>query len=266
MGYKNKLEPGVYQIKNIANNKIYIGSAFHLKARKSYHFSDIRKGKAVNNRFKAAIKHYGPESFVFEILEEVPENVFKNLSKIELSLELYKIEQFWVDKLNPDYNIMKKDVKRACFEELTPVYDTPTSKKILVFDENNNYIETCPSLRFAERKYKVSTLHIRKVADGKAFKPVKNLIFKWEKDSDIEINFNKRKGKFGSNNSNSHIIYQYDKEGVLVNKWTTAKEAVKSLGISGDTLRKVLSNKKHCSEKSEYLNQYLFKKEKKSNG
>lgn len=266
MGYKNKLEPGVYQIRNVVNNKIYVGSAFHLKARKSYHFSDIRKGNAVNNRLKAAIKHYGPDSFVFEILQEVPETIFKNLSKTELSLELYKIEQLWVDKLDPSYNIMKKDVKRASFEELPPVYETPTSKKILVFDENNNYIETCPSLRFAERKYKVSTLHIRKIADGKAFKPVKNLVFKWEKDFDKEINFNKRKGKFGSDNPNSNTICQYDKNGLLINKWKTAKDAAKNLGISGDTLRKVLNNKKHCSEKTDYLNQYLFKKEKKSNG
>ena len=66
---KNSAKSGVYQIRNIKSNKIYIGSAFLLGNRKWKHFKDLILNKHCNQKLQNAYNKYGKENFVFEILE-----------------------------------------------------------------------------------------------------------------------------------------------------------------------------------------------------
>jgi hypothetical protein len=43
-----KTKSGIYQIKNLITNEIYIGSSKHLASRKAGHFCRLRKGKHQN--------------------------------------------------------------------------------------------------------------------------------------------------------------------------------------------------------------------------
>jgi group I intron endonuclease len=65
---------GIYKIINVINNKFYVGSAVDLKRRKTRHFSELRTGKHNNRHLQAAWIKYGEQSFVFVVVEELPDD------------------------------------------------------------------------------------------------------------------------------------------------------------------------------------------------
>lgn len=77
---------GIYQIKNILNEKVYIGQSKDCLRRRSTHFTSLRKNKHINIHLQHAWNKHGEQSFVFEIL-----------TKCEIS-ELSKYEQSAIDK------------------------------------------------------------------------------------------------------------------------------------------------------------------------
>lgn len=85
---------GVYQIKNILNNKIYIGSSSNLKKRLSYHLYALRRNKHPNKHLQAAFNKYGEDKFEFNLIEECA----------PIKDTLLMIEQKYIDGLDPQYN------------------------------------------------------------------------------------------------------------------------------------------------------------------
>jgi len=63
---------GIYKIINVVNNKFYVGSAVDLKRRKTRHFSELRTGKHNNRHLQVAWVKYGEQSFIFVVVEELP--------------------------------------------------------------------------------------------------------------------------------------------------------------------------------------------------
>lgn len=88
------MKHGVYRIKNISNNDCYIGSSLNFKERKRRHFRDLEKGKHHSIVLQRAFNKYGRDEFEFEILET---GIDRN--------ELLQREQYFIDTLNPKYNI-----------------------------------------------------------------------------------------------------------------------------------------------------------------
>lgn len=80
----------VYQIQNILNNKSYIGSTKDLRKRILRHLNDLKRGKHHSIPLQRAYDKYG-DVFNFIILEET-ENLFER-------------EQYWIDRILPEYNI-----------------------------------------------------------------------------------------------------------------------------------------------------------------
>lgn len=67
------MKTGVYQIRNLLNGKIYIGSVakqYGFQLRWSKHRSDLLKGQHHSIHLQRAWDKYGADAFVFEILEE----------------------------------------------------------------------------------------------------------------------------------------------------------------------------------------------------
>jgi group I intron endonuclease len=85
---------GIYQIRNIVNNKVYIGSSQNINKRRKTHWRSLRKNKHHNQYLQASYNKYGENSFVFEVLEYI-DNI----------TELFVYEQKYIDKLQPAYNI-----------------------------------------------------------------------------------------------------------------------------------------------------------------
>lgn len=104
---KNK--SGIYQIRNLANGKLYIGSASNLYRRKKHqHLYLLRKRVHHNTHLQNAFNKYGEQNFIFEVIEFVED---KN--------KLLELEQYWLDKLN----IIKEGYNKS------PIADKPLSLK-----------------------------------------------------------------------------------------------------------------------------------------
>jgi len=86
----------IYQIKNTITNDIYIGSALSFKKRKYYHIYDLTNKIHHSPILQNSWNKYGSDVFLFSVIEDVEDNS-KLLSR----------EQFWIDELNPRYNICK---------------------------------------------------------------------------------------------------------------------------------------------------------------
>ena len=106
---KNK--SGIYQIRNLVNGKIYIGSAEEFYRRKNYeHFYLLKRNKHVNRKLQRAYNKYGKQNFIFEIIEFVED---KN--------KLLEHEQYWMDRYNVvknGYNIQPKAGKICITDEI----------------------------------------------------------------------------------------------------------------------------------------------------
>lgn len=65
-------KPGIYEIRNTINNKVYVGSSVNLRSRIRAHFSDLSCEKHHNHYLQASWKKYGKEVFIVNILELCP--------------------------------------------------------------------------------------------------------------------------------------------------------------------------------------------------
>jgi len=98
--YDNNKKSGIYMLTNKINKKKYIGRAIDLNKRINRYFQEsyLNNKKYRNYYIVKAIKKYGITNFIISILE------YTNNSR----LELIKREQYYIDNLNPEYNILRK--------------------------------------------------------------------------------------------------------------------------------------------------------------
>jgi len=91
----NEIKSGIYQIKNLVNGHIYVGSAVDFRKRWSVHKCYLNKNKHHSPHLQNAWNLYGSEKFEFTELEVV--------SDVDILLER---EQFYIDTLQPEYNVL----------------------------------------------------------------------------------------------------------------------------------------------------------------
>lgn len=63
---------GIYRITNLINNKVYIGQSININKRTKEHFykAELESGQDYNSPLHRAIRKYGEENFLVELLEE----------------------------------------------------------------------------------------------------------------------------------------------------------------------------------------------------
>ena len=93
------MKAGIYRIINSSNGKCYVGSSIDINRRRLEHFSALSHNRHVNNHLQNAYNKYGKDSFIFEVIEnlEITDNIKE---------DLLEREQFWIDNLRPEYNIL----------------------------------------------------------------------------------------------------------------------------------------------------------------
>ena len=69
---------GVYYAKNLANGKVYVGSARKVLARMANHRWSLRKGRHINRHLQSSWIKYGPEAFEWGVLERVEDPTDKD--------------------------------------------------------------------------------------------------------------------------------------------------------------------------------------------
>lgn len=98
---------GVYQIRNITNGKLYVGSANNLWRRKNKeHFKFLRENRHENTYLQHAFNLNGEENFVFEVIEFCKEK------------DLLNVEQYWLD--------IFYDKQQMCYN-INPIAGKPPS-------------------------------------------------------------------------------------------------------------------------------------------
>ncbi|XRG77881.1 GIY-YIG nuclease family protein [Rossellomorea sp. GAMAL-10_SWC] len=98
MQYKEtKVQAGIYQIKNVKNQKIFIVSTKNLKTINGKKF-ELEAGSCTNKTLQQEWNEYGKESFVFEELEILKE---EDISPLGIKGDLKRLEEKWLEKLQP---------------------------------------------------------------------------------------------------------------------------------------------------------------------
>jgi group I intron endonuclease len=64
-------KPVIYRIRNVVNQKFYVGSTINMKERTRTHRNKLRAGKHHTPHLQAAWSKYGEECFTFEVVEEI---------------------------------------------------------------------------------------------------------------------------------------------------------------------------------------------------
>ena len=97
--YKERVKPsGVFQIKNIANGKVLLGSSLNLEGPLNKHRFMLRINSHPNKELQKDWNELGSDQFTFEILETVP---IKDDPNFNLKDELTLLEEIWLEKLQP---------------------------------------------------------------------------------------------------------------------------------------------------------------------
>jgi group I intron endonuclease len=100
---------GIYQIKNLINDKVYIGSSIDINKRLYKHLWSLKNGCHDNNHLQNSFNEYGENNFEFSVLE--------NCSIDELVVrENFYIEFFCSCDSECGYNLATvNDFRRNCF-------------------------------------------------------------------------------------------------------------------------------------------------------
>jgi group I intron endonuclease len=97
--YKERKKPaGILQVKNTANGKVLLGSSVNLDGPLNRHKFMLTIGRHHNEILQKEWNEYGPDKFIFEIVEVVKVTDDPNFN---LNDELTLLEQVWLEKLHP---------------------------------------------------------------------------------------------------------------------------------------------------------------------
>jgi hypothetical protein len=100
---------GVYQIRNIVNEKMLIGASLDLPGIINRHKFQLKMGNHPNGALQAEWNEFGAEGFAFEILDEITPSEDPSHDYRE---DLALLEELWLEKLEPygesGYNEKKK--------------------------------------------------------------------------------------------------------------------------------------------------------------
>ncbi len=92
------IRSGVFQVRNAVNGKVLLGSSLNLEGVFNRHRFQLSVGGHPNRALQHDWNTYGPDSFVFEVLEVVQG---KDDTNFDLNDELTLLEQIWLEKLQP---------------------------------------------------------------------------------------------------------------------------------------------------------------------
>ena len=97
--YKQTIQPmGIYQIKNMVNGKIFIGSSKDLKGIINRNRFQLKNGLHMNRAMQKDFNEGGGGSFSFEILDRLKP---REDMKSDYAEELKLLEEMWLEKLYP---------------------------------------------------------------------------------------------------------------------------------------------------------------------
>jgi hypothetical protein len=97
--YQQTLPPmGVYQIKNLVNGKIFIGSSQNLPGKINSHRFQLKMGSHMNRVLQGEYTLLGEEKFSFTVLDYLEP---KEDPKYDYTADLKVLEEMWIERIQP---------------------------------------------------------------------------------------------------------------------------------------------------------------------
>lgn len=97
--YKNiKFKMGVFQIRNIANGKIYVESSSNLDKIWNRHRLELNFGGHMNQELQKDWKELGEDNFRFEILGEIEHD---EAPGTDYKKQIKQLEEMFIEELEP---------------------------------------------------------------------------------------------------------------------------------------------------------------------
>ena len=97
--YKETIQPmGIYQIRNMASGKVFLGSSMNLHGIINRNRFQLKAGLHTNQLMQRDFLEVGEANFAFEILDTLKPPQHGNGDCAE---ELKTLEQLWLDRLRP---------------------------------------------------------------------------------------------------------------------------------------------------------------------
>lgn len=212
---ENRNNSGIYCITNTVDDRIYIGSCKNFKSRIKEHLNCLKRNNHNNIYLQNFVNKYGAESLKFHIIE---------FSEI---INLVNTEQYYLDTLNPQFNICRKAYQ-------PPVKYSLTEEQIKqIADLYNNGKTGCQiaELLFSDRNYRIK---INSIIRGDSYKEY-NHLFNYRKYTQIGRKFpEETKNKISKANTGTTALSEKDINFIKENYLT----------ISGRKIAKLI-NKNH---------------------
>jgi group I intron endonuclease len=112
--YKETHRPmGVFQVRNLTNEKVFVGSTLNLAAIFNRFKSQLKMDGHPNKSLQKDWNESGAENFAFEILEELPP---RENPGYDYKSDLEVLEDLWLEKLEP-YGEKGYNERKKTFEE-----------------------------------------------------------------------------------------------------------------------------------------------------
>src|SRR5690349_12143048 len=89
---------GVYQIRNLTNGKVFVGTALNLPGILTSNRLQLKSGRHPNNKLQVEWNEFGSESFAFEVLDELAATEGPDY---DYRADLGFLEELWLEKLQP---------------------------------------------------------------------------------------------------------------------------------------------------------------------
>jgi len=165
---KNKA--GIYLWTHLESNSMYVGSSVNLHRRLKNYFSMVNLSRNTKSKINNALVHYGHSAFSLTILENID---LTNLPEDQIKNFIIEREQFYIDFIKPEYNILKVAGSLLGFKHST---DTILKLKSRINANNSMFNKSHSAetklmmsqiktgkLRSLETKLKISLTNSRKV-------------------------------------------------------------------------------------------------------
>ena len=97
--YQQDRRPGgVFQIRNLANEKVFVAAGIDLQGIINRHRFSLEMGGHQNPALQADWKEFGSQGFAFEILDQILPRADPNH---DLRADLAALKELWLEKLQP---------------------------------------------------------------------------------------------------------------------------------------------------------------------
>jgi len=228
---------GIYCIKNLVNEKMYIGQSIYIQKRWRTHKSALRGNKHHNSELQDDWNKYGEENFIFEILTECTKEAL-DILEVEY---IHEYGTFW-SGYNNDFGgehtkghaSCYNDIEKTAISESRAEAQSHRSIAIIQIDFDGNVVNKWNSISAAAKSLNIRSQSLYDAVHQNGRKTLAGYIWVKECDYTPDIIIS---DYFNSHNVSRKVV-QYDKLGNVINIYPNFNYLNRYTEYDGSCVRK----------------------------